>query len=117
MGPRTDEIKKSKASLIWPEEKQKQDVRGINTLADSECPVSIGVLELALLGLTVRLTTCQYSKENLRAMVTSLTALNNVLQQQKSPLTDTVTSLIGKVQRIIKLGYEHPIKQGKKATR
>jgi|GEM_PF-6093634 len=116
MGPKTDEIK-SKASLIWPEEKQKQDIRGINTLADTERPVSIGVLELALLGLKVRLNTCQYSKNNLREMVTLLTALNNVLKQQKLPLIGTVTSLIGDAQWIIKLGYEHPIKQGKKATR
>lgn len=116
MGPNTDEIK-SKASLFLSEEKQKQDIRGISILADTERPVSIGVLELALLGLKVRLTTCQYSKKNLREIVASLTALNGLLQLQKSPLTGTVTSLIYDAEWTARIGYEYPIKQRKKATR
>lgn len=108
MGPRTDEIK-SKANLYLSEEKQKQDVRGVKTLADSERPVSIGVLELALLGLKVRLTTCQYSKNNLQEILASLSTLNDLLSQQKSPLTGTVISLIHDAEWTIHVGYEHPI--------
>lgn len=112
MGPNTDEIK-SKANLFLSEDLQKQDVRGVNILADTERPASVGVLDLALLGLKVRLTTCQYSKKNLRDLKKSLNALFTVLQQQKSPLIGTVTSLIHDAEWTIHVGYEHPISNTK----